>query len=214
MPLRVKICGLKTRETMAVALDAGADFVGLVFFPKSPRHVTDSAAIELAEQARGIAEVVALTVDADDARLEQILRAANPDVIQVHGKESPERVAAIRRLTGKPVIKAVAVATAADAAAALAYRGVADIILFDAKAPADAVLPGGNGVTFDWRHLDGVKDRLPWMLSGGLTADTVAAAIRISGATMVDVSSGVESSPGVKDALKIQQFIQAARGAN
>jgi phosphoribosylanthranilate isomerase len=209
--MRVKICGLTTAETMAAALDAGADLVGLVFFERSPRHVTLVQARDLAEHARGRAEIVALVVDADDATLHAINMAVAPDLLQVHGKETPERVATIKTLCGKPVMKAISVETADDAAAALTFQGIADLILFDAKAPKGARLPGGNGVAFDWRALDAVKSQVPWMLSGGLTPDNVSLAIRLTGATAVDVSSGVESTPGVKDIGKIRQFIHAAR---
>jgi phosphoribosylanthranilate isomerase len=213
MTTRVKICGLSTVATLVSALDAGADLVGLVFFPKSPRHLEVGEAAALARHVAGRAEIVALTVNADDALLDQIMADVQPDLIQVHGQETPERVAAIRARTGKPVMKAIAVATAADAAKALAFRGIADLILFDAKAPKGADLPGGNGVTFDWRALDGIKDQVPWMLSGGLTPETIAEAIRLTGARMVDVSSGVESASGVKDPDLMRRFIAAAKTA-
>jgi phosphoribosylanthranilate isomerase len=211
--MRVKICGLSTAETMAAALDARADLVGLVFYEKSPRHVSLEQAAALAVMARGRAEIVALVVNADNEALDAINAAVAPDLFQVHGKETADRVAEIRARFGKPVMKAIAVETADDAAAALPYRGIADLILFDAKAPKGAVLPGGNGVTFDWRALEKVKTHVDWMLSGGLTAANVAEAIRLTGATAVDVSSGVESQPGQKDIGKIRRFIRAAKTA-
>lgn len=213
MTVEVKICGLKTPETVRAALEAGADYVGLVFFPKSPRHVSLGAAADLADIARGRAAIVALLVDPDDALAGAVASAVRPDIIQLHGAETPERCAAIRKASGCRIMKVVKVATAEDATAALAFRGIADLILFDAKPPRDALLPGGNGVLFDWTALDAVKGEVDWMLSGGLTGENVANAIRLTGATRVDVSSGVESAPGVKDAALIGAFIAAAKGA-
>lgn len=213
MPARVKICGLKTADAMAVALSARADLVGLVFFPPSPRNVTIAEARPLANLARGSAAIVALTVDADDALIETIMSAVNPDMLQLHGSETPARVRDIRARWGKSVMKAIKVETRDDAGLALAYKGVADLILFDAKAPKGAVLPGGNGVAFDWRLLDDVRGQVPFMLSGGLTPANVADAIQATGATDVDVSSGVETAPGVKSADLIRQFIRAAHAA-
>lgn len=211
MALGVKICGLKTPEAMAAALDARADFVGLVFFPPSPRHVTFDAAAELANQARGNAKIVALTVDAEDALLDRIVEHVSPDMLQLHGSESPARVAEIRGRYGRAVMKAIKVATAADAAQALLYRDAADLILFDAKPPKGAILPGGNGVAFDWTVLGRVKDQVPFMLSGGLDGTNVADAIRATRPMAVDVSSGVETAPSVKDPTLIRAFIAAAR---
>lgn len=207
---KVKICGLSTRETMQAALDAGADFVGLVFFPKSPRNVSLEQASMLAGLARGRAEVVVLTVDADDALLSAIAREVKPDWLQLHGSETPERLAGIRALTGLKLIKAIKVGGPSDVAQAAGYVDVADIILFDARAPASLKdpLPGGNGVSFDWALLEG---RSGFMLSGGLTPQNVAEAIRVTGAPMVDVSSGVESAPGVKDVALIRKFVEAAK---
>ena len=213
MPARVKICGLRTADAMADALSARADLVGLVFFPASPRNVSLIEAAPLAEYARGFAAIVALTVDADDALLERIAGEINPDMLQLHGSETPERVAAIRTRWSKPVMKAIKVETRADAALALAYKDVADLILFDAKPPKGADRPGGHGATFDWRLLDEERGRVPFMLSGGLTPENVAAAIAATGATVVDVSSGVESAPGVKSPDLIRQFIRAAHSA-
>jgi phosphoribosylanthranilate isomerase len=212
MTTKVKICGLKTEAALEAALAGGADYVGLVFFPKSPRNVTPALAKALADKARGRAKIVALAVDPDDALLDTITAAVAPDLIQLHGEETPERVAAIRRRSGVPVMKAVKVETADDARRALAYREAADLILFDARAPADSTRPGGNGAPFDWRALLGVKDGMAFMLSGGLTPDNVAEAIRTTGAPIVDVSSGVESSPGEKDPDLIRRFLGAAKG--
>ena len=210
--VEVKICGLSTPETMAAALDARADFVGLVFFPKSPRNVSLDQAAILADQARGRARIVALTVDAGDVLLRTICDRVWPDFIQAHGMETPERVAAIVALTGQPVIKAIKVARADDVSAASAYSEVASLILYDAKAPETlcASLPGGNGHAFDWSLLDG-KRPPAFMLAGGLTIGNVARAIKVTGAPIVDVSSGVESAPGVKDIQLIRKFIEAAK---
>ena len=210
MSTSVKICGLSTPETVAVALEAGADMIGLVFFEKSPRHVGLETARALAAQARHRAEVVALTVDAADATLEAILRRVGPDYFQLHGRESPQRVAEIQQKYGVSVIKAIGVAEAADLAQADAYAE-ADALLIDAKPPKGALLPGGNGVAFDWRLARDFHPRKPWLLSGGLTPENVTQAIGLSLARSVDVSSGVESAPGAKDAEKIRAFIEAAR---
>ena len=213
MPARVKICGLKTADAMADALAARADLVGLVFFPPSPRHIGVVEAVPLADFARGFAAIVALTVDADDALIERIVAEVNPDMFQLHGLETPDRVAEIRERWGKPVMKAIKVATSEDAAMALAYKGLADLVLFDAKPPKGADRPGGHGATFDWHLLDDVRTKVPFMLSGGLTPGNVAAAIAATGATVVDVSSGVEIAPGVKSPDLIRQFVRAAHGA-
>ena len=212
MAVEVKICGLSTRETAEAALAAGADLIGLVFFPKSPRNVTLEQAAGLAALARGRAKVVALVVDADDQLLSDIAREVQPDFIQAHGGETPQRVAGIERLTGKPVIKAIRVKDAGDIAAAAAFSSVASLILYDAKAPETlgSALPGGNGHAFDWALLEG-ESRPAFMLAGGLTPDNVADAIRVTGAPMVDVSSGVETAPGVKDPGLIRKFIEAAK---
>lgn len=211
MTVEVKICGLKTPATMRAALDARADYVGLVFFARSPRNVGIGTARMLADEARGKARIVALVVDPTDDVLDEIVGQVSPDMLQLHGAETPTRVAQIRQRTGRAVMKVIKVESAADAARALDYAGVADLILFDAKAAKGAVLPGGNGVAFDWSALDDVKDKVPYMLSGGLTPDTVADAIRRTGASRVDVSSGVETSPGEKDAGLIRAFIANAR---
>lgn len=212
MPAEVKICGLSTPETVEAAIAAGADLIGLVFYPKSPRCVTIDRAAALADQARGRVKTVALVVDADDALLREIAARVAPDLIQVHGAESPARVSEISRLTGKPVIKAIRVKEASDVAAAAAYSDVASLIMYDAKAPETLgnALPGGNGHAFDWGLLEG-GTRPAFMLAGGLTPDNVAEAIRVTGAPIVDVSSGVETAPGVKDAGLIRKFIEAAK---
>lgn len=209
----VKICGLSTPETLDAALDAGAGMVGFVFFARSPRHLTLQQAAQLFAQAKGRAARVALVVDADDDFLDKMVAALAPDLLQPHGKETPERVAGIRGRYGLPVMKAVGIAVRADLARIPAYAAVCDRLLLDAKPPPGAVLPGGNGVPFDWTLLDGFAPGVPWMLSGGLTPDNVAEAIRLTAAPAVDVSSGVESAPGVKDIARIRAFIAAARGA-
>jgi phosphoribosylanthranilate isomerase len=211
MPLVVKICGLSTRATLDAALAAGADMVGFVFFPASPRHVELGTAAELARVAQGRANVVALTVDADDGQLESIVKAVRPDLLQLHGHETPTRVAEIKRRFALPVMKALPVATSDDLAALPDYAAISDRILFDARAPKGASRPGGLGVPFDWTLLQGLELKLPFMVSGGLTADNVADAVVITRAGGVDISSGVESAPGVKDPELIRAFIRAAR---
>ncbi len=207
----VKICGLSTPDTLAAALDGGADLVGFVFFPPSPRDIAPLDARKLAAQARGRAEIVALTVDADDAMLDAIMEAVEPDWLQLHGRESPERVHAIKARTGRRIMKAIGVSSRADVAGAQAFADVADRILFDAKPPKEADRPGGNGQSFDWTILAGLDLRLPFMLSGGLTLDNVGDALRLTAAPGVDVSSGVERAPGIKDAARIAAFIEAVR---
>jgi len=210
----IKICGLSTPETLAAALDAGADMVGFVRFPKSPRHVTLDLGHRLSLQARGRAKRVVLLVNPGDEEIAQAVEAINPDLIQLHGSESPERVAEIRAMAGRPVMKALGVADRGDLDALAPYVKEAEHILLDAKPPRTAeALPGGNGVSFDWKLLNGLDPALPIMLSGGLNPDNVAEAIRLSRPRAVDVSSGVESGPGLKDAGKIEAFIKAARTA-
>jgi phosphoribosylanthranilate isomerase len=213
MSLIVKICGLSTPEALDVALDAGADMVGFVFFAPSPRHVAFDTARALGQRVRGRAQKVALSVDADDALLEAVVEALRPDLLQLHGKEPPARLAALRQRFGLPVMKAIAVATKADLAAVATYKTSADRLLFDARAPREATRPGGLGKAFDWRLLENLDPGLPFMLSGGLDADNVGEALRITGAPGVDVSSGVERAPGEKDPDKIRAFIRAARQA-
>jgi phosphoribosylanthranilate isomerase len=209
---RVKICGLTSEAALDAALEAGADMVGFVFFPNSPRHVSLERGAALAARARGRSAIVALVVDPEDAELDAIAAAMRPDVFQLHGRETPDRADAIRAHTGASVMKALAVEGRGDAQRAFAYRESADLILFDAKQPPGSNLPGGNGLTFDWSLLDAVRGRVPFVLSGGLTPDNVANAIRATGAAAVDVSSGVESAPGEKDVAKIRAFIRAAKG--
>lgn len=211
MSLLVKICGLSTRETLETALDAGADMVGFVFFPPSPRHVSLETGRDLGRQVKRRALTVALTVDADDATLGNIMDALSPDIFQLHGKESVARLRDIKRKFGRPVMKAVPVATSADLAMLPGYAAVADRILFDARAPKDATRPGGLGAPFDWHLLENLDLKLPYMVSGGLHVDNVAEALRVTGAGGADVSSGVESAPGVKDPELIKAFIRAAR---
>jgi phosphoribosylanthranilate isomerase len=211
MSLLVKICGLSTRETLEVALEAGADMVGFVFFPPSPRHLSLEVARELGRQARDRATKVALTVDADDATLENIVETLRPDLLQLHGKETTARVRDIKAKFALPVMKVIAVETSADLAALPGYASVADRILFDARAPKGATRPGGLGAVFDWTLLAKLELELPYLVSGGLTADNVAEAVRITRAGGVDVSSGVESAPGIKDPEMIRHFIRAAR---
>jgi phosphoribosylanthranilate isomerase len=213
MTLLVKICGLSTAPTLDAALDAGADLVGFVFFPASPRHLELVDARSLGERVRGRAAKVALTVDADDAALEAIVDALRPDMLQLHGRETPERVRAVKARFGLPVMKALPIATAADLLAIADYADATDRLLFDARPPKDATRPGGLGRPFDWRLLDRADTRLPFMLSGGLDGGNVAEALRITRANGVDVSSGVERAPGEKDPEKIRAFIRAARGA-
>lgn len=211
MSLLVKICGLSTRETLEVALAAGADMVGFVFFPPSPRHLGLEVARELGKQAKGRATKVALTVDADDATLENIVETLRPDLLQLHGKETTARVRDIKAKFALPVMKVIAVETSADLSALPGYVSVADRVLFDARAPKGATRPGGLGAVFDWHVLQQLDLQLPFMVSGGLTADNVAEAVSVTRAGGIDVSSGVESSPGVKDPELIRHFIRAAR---
>jgi phosphoribosylanthranilate isomerase len=210
MSVQIKICGLSTADTMAAALDHGADFVGLMFFAKSPRNVTLRQAAELAERAQGRALVVTVTVNADDALLKSIAENVRPNLIQAHGEEAPERIAEMQRITGIGVYKVLKVRTIAEVARAGDY-GAARFVMYDAQPPEGAVLPGGNGLAFDWTILESAPR--PFMLAGGLTPDNVAEAIRITGAPIVDVSSGVESAPGSKDISLIRKFIEAARAA-
>lgn len=209
--VRVKICGLRSPADVAAVAAAGAAYAGFVFFPKSPRHLTIAAAREAALAAPPGLAKVALTVDADDAALDAIVEAVPLDMLQLHGHETPDRVAAVRARYGLPVMKAIGVADEGDLAALIDYSVVADQLLIDAKPPRGAEVPGGNGLSFDWRLLVGRKWLRPWMLAGGLTPETVATAVRLTGARQVDVSSGVESAPGVKDAARINAFVAAAQ---
>lgn len=208
--IRVKICGLRTASDVEAVARAGAAYAGFVFFPRSPRHLTlAEARIAALAAPPGLAKV-ALTVDADDAALDAIIEAVPLDMLQLHGHETPDRVAQVRARYGLPVMKAVGVADDGDLSAIADYIAVADQVLIDAKPPRGAELPGGNGLAFDWRLLAGRRWPKPWMLAGGLTADNVAEAVRLTGARQVDVSSGVESAPGVKDAMLIAGFVAAA----
>jgi phosphoribosylanthranilate isomerase len=213
MSLIVKICGLSTRETLDVALDAGADMVGFVFFPASPRHLSLEAARDLGSRAKGRASKVALTVDADDATLANIVEVLQPDILQLHGKETVARLRDIKQTFGLQVMKAIAVETPADLASLPGYAAVADRILFDARAPKGATRPGGLGAVFDWHVLENLDLKLPFLVAGGLNAEKVAEAVRVTRAGGVDVSSGVERAPGVKDPEMIWAFIRAARTA-
>ncbi|MFN7051153.1 MAG: phosphoribosylanthranilate isomerase [Gemmobacter sp.] len=209
--IRVKICGLRTVADVAAVAAAGAAYAGFVFFPKSPRHLTLAQARELALAAPvGLAKV-ALTVDATDDALDEIIEAVPLDMLQLHGHETPDRVAEIRARYGLPVMKAVGVADEGDLAAIFDYSTVADQLLIDAKPPKHADLPGGNGLSFDWRLVAQRRWLRPWMLAGGLTPENVAEAVRLTNARQVDVSSGVESAPGVKDAARIADFVAAAQ---
>lgn len=213
MSLAIKICGLSTRETLDAALDSGADMVGFVFFLPSPRHIALETARELDRQVRRRAQKVALTVDADDATLAAIVEALQPDILQLHGHETPARVAEIKRAFGREVMKALSVERTADLAILPDYTAVADRILFDARPPKGATRPGGLGAVFDWHLLENLDVTLPFMVSGGLHAGNVAEAIRVTRAHGVDISSGVERAPGVKDVEMIREFIRAARAS-
>ncbi len=214
MGVAVKICGVNTAEAADTVIRAGADLMGLVFHPASPRHVVGEQAAALAARARGRVRLVALLVDPDDAAVASAIAAAKPDYLQLHGRETPARVGEIRAMFGLAIIKAIPVAELADLAGIPMYEQAADMLLFDAKAPKGADRPGGHGAAFDWRLLAGRRFVRPWLLAGGLDAENVARAIRTAEAPGVDVSSGVESAPGIKDAEKIRAFITAARNAN
>ena len=218
MTLRVKICGLSTEDTLDAALDAGADLVGFVFHPRSPRYVTPARAAQLAMRARGKAEIVALIVDFTPDAARALAETLKPDWLQLHGRESQGDIAAMRAATGLRILKAAGVSDRADLAALTPLAGAADLVLVDAKPPKDAAYPGGHGRPFDWTILSGLDPALPFMLSGGLDAGNVGAAIRtVRGYGLalagVDVSSGVESAPGVKDIARISAFVAAARAA-
>lgn len=214
MGVQVKICGINSREAANAALVADADFAGLVFHARSPRHLSFEQGRALALQMRGRTRIVALFSEAGDAEMAGAIATIKPDLIQLHGKEAPARVGHLRARFKLPVIKAVAIADEADVEAAHAYEDSADYLLFDAKAPEIAKRTGGHGAAFDWKLLSGAKFKLPWLLAGGLTPDNVARAIAVSGARMVDVSSGVEDAPGQKNPDKIAAFVKAARAAH
>lgn len=213
MSAHAKICGLTTPEALDAALTGGAAFVGAVLFPKSPRHIEPLHAATLFERARGKAKIVAVTVDADDALLTEIALILKPDLIQLHGHETRERAARVRTLTGAGIIKVLPIRIHEDFAEADDWEPFVDHLMFDAKPPEGSHLPGGVGAQFDWALLADRAFRQPWFVAGGLTPDNVSQAIRISGAPMVDVSSGVETAPGVKDAARIAAFLDAVRSA-
>ncbi|UCI19757.1 phosphoribosylanthranilate isomerase [Mesorhizobium sp. B2-1-8] len=213
MALDIKICGLKTDQAMAAALAGGASHVGFIFFPKSPRYVEPVEAGRLREAARGKALAVAVTVDAKDAFLDEIVEKMQPDMLQLHGSETPERVAELKARHGLPVMKALPLSEAADLDRIRPFIGVADRFLFDAKPPRGSELPGGNGVTFDWRILAGLDAGIDYMLSGGLNAANIGDALRLANPPAIDISSGVESAPGIKDPALIEQFFRAVRAA-
>ncbi|WP_109578353.1 phosphoribosylanthranilate isomerase [Aminobacter sp. AP02] len=214
MAFDIKICGLKTDEALGAALSGGASHVGFIFFGKSPRNVSPEQAGRLREAARGKAKAVAVTVDADDAFLDEIVAKIAPDMIQLHGKETPARVAEVKGRYGLPVMKAFSIREAGDLEAIAPYVGVADRLLFDAKPPAGSELPGGNGVSFDWRLLAALDASVDYMLSGGLNAANIGDALRLANPPGIDISSGVESAPGVKDAALIENFFRAVRAAS
>jgi phosphoribosylanthranilate isomerase len=211
--VKIKICGLTQPDTLEAAIRARADYAGFNFFPPSPRFLPLADARELAARAEGRIGRVGVFVDADDAAIAEAATAARLDAIQLHGSETPERAAQVQARFGMPVWKVVSVASTVDVAKANSYAGAADFILFDAKTPKSAALPGGMGLAFDWSLVAGWKGPLPWGLAGGLNPDNIAEAIRLAGAPMVDTSSGVESAPGVKDADRIAAFCAAARSA-
>lgn len=210
----IKICGLSTPETLEAAIAAGADMAGFVFFPRSPRHIGLEAARELGRRAQGRIRKVALTVDASDKEIDAVVAALQPDLLQLHGRETPARVGEVKARFGLPVMKAIGVARAEDVQGAAAYEGVADIVLFDAKPAPDASVPGGAGRRFDWRLLRNLSFPSEWMLSGGLEAGNVTEALRLTNAPGVDVSSGVETARGVKDKGRIIAFIEAVRAVS
>jgi phosphoribosylanthranilate isomerase len=211
MPLDIKICGLKTPETLAAALDGGASHVGFIFFAKSPRYVEPEIAGRLRETARGRAKAVAVVVDADDGFLDRIVSEMKPDMLQLHGKEMPERVAEVKARYRLPAMKAFSVSEAADLDKIAPYLGIADRFLFDAKPPKGSELPGGNGVSFDWRLLQRLDPTLDYLLSGGLNAKNIGEALALADPPGVDISSGVESAPGVKEVGLIEGFFRAVR---
>jgi phosphoribosylanthranilate isomerase len=213
MTIQIKICGINSVESADAAVRAGADFAGLMFHPKSPRALNGEQARVLSDRMKGRTRLVAVVADPDDAILKAIVANARPDFIQLHGKESVARAGDIRSATGLPVIKVLAVAEASDLAAASQYEAVADMLMFDAKAPAGAAREGGHGAAFDWQLLKGRTFARPWLLAGGLNAKNVARAVSISGAPGVDVSSGVETAPGVKNPEMIRTFVENARNA-
>ena len=213
MGIDIKICGLKTAEAVAAALDGGASHIGFIFFPKSPRYVDPGEAGRLRQAAKGRAIAVAVTVDPDDVTLDAIVAAMQPDMLQLHGNESVNRVAEIKARYGLPVMKALALRERGDLEQIKPYIGVADCFLFDAKPPKGSELPGGNGVSFDWQVLSELDASIDYMLSGGLNASNIGDALRATNAQGIDISSGVESAPGVKDVGLIRDFFRAVGAA-
>ena len=213
MTLDIKICGLKTEEAIDRAVALGATHIGFIFFEKSPRYIEPADAGRLADRIRGKAKIVAVSVDADNDDLDEIIDLTHPDLLQLHGKETPERVLTVKAVTGLPVIKAFSIQTADDLRKIEAYEGIANRYLFDAKPPKGSELPGGNGVSFDWRLLSGLDPSIDYFLSGGLNKDNVADALRIARPPGIDASSGLESSPGVKDLVMIDEFFAAVHRA-
>ncbi|MBP1885494.1 phosphoribosylanthranilate isomerase [Sinorhizobium mexicanum] len=214
MKTDVKICGLKTAEAVERAVALGASHTGFIFFPKSPRNIEPDDAGRLAARIRGRAKIVAVTVDAGNDDLDEIVSALNPDILQLHGSESPERVLTVKAVYGLPVMKALSIREASDLDRIGPYVGIADRFLFDAKPPAGSELPGGNGVSFDWRLLDALDGGVDYMLSGGLNASNIGEALALTGARAIDTSSGVESAPGVKDLELMEAFFDAVRRAD
>lgn len=213
MKTEVKICGLKTAEAVERAAALGASHTGFIFFPKSPRNIEPDDAGRLADRIRGRAKVVAVTVNADNDELDEIVSALNPDILQLHGSEGPERLLTVKAMYGLPVMKAFSVRDASDLDKIDAYIGIADRFLFDAKPPAGSDLPGGNGVSFDWKLLDALDGSVDYMLSGGLSAENIGEAMAQTRARAIDISSGVESAPGVKDLKLMESFFNAVRQA-
>jgi phosphoribosylanthranilate isomerase len=213
MKLDIKICGLKTEEAVDRAVALGATHIGFIFFAKSPRHIEPADAGRLADRVRGKVKIVSVSVDADNDDLDEIIDLIRPDILQLHGHETPERLLTIKAVSGLPAWKAFSIQEAEDLRKIEAYDGIANRYLFDAKAPRNSELPGGNGVSFDWRLLTALDDQVDYMLSGGLNKDNIGEALAIARPTGVDVSSGVESSPGVKDLKMMEEFFDAVRRA-
>ncbi|MEM8652814.1 MAG: phosphoribosylanthranilate isomerase [Pseudomonadota bacterium] len=209
--VETKICGLSTPETIDAVINGGASYLGFIFFEKSPRHVTIEQAKALADHVAGRIAIVAVSVNADNPYLDEIVDAVKPKMLQLHGNETPERLKFVKDRYNRPVMKAFSIQERADLDAVQPYVGIADRFLFDAKAPKGSLLPGGNGVAFDWEIMDHVPDSVPYMLSGGLNAENIREAVQESGASSVDVSSGVETKPGVKDVVLIEEFLNISQ---
>ena len=211
MSIQVKICGITTSEAADAVAQSGADFMGMVFFQKSPRNIDVDQANALSARVRGGPRLVAVFVNADDSTISEAVASAQPDYLQLHGTESPARTSQIASRFGLPLIKALPVAESLDLSATKAYEEIVDYLLFDSKPPKLAERPGGHGVPFDWKAMSGLDVEIPWLLSGGLNAENVERAVHASGTTMVDTSSGVETAPGIKSPEKIKEFIAAVR---